>query len=85
MRAAKLAAAALLDFVLNPVPAPAEEAEAEAEEGAADTRPSPGSLSRPGRSASPVAAAEAGAAGEEEAGAAAYRNYTSVSPGSSWI
>ena len=73
--AAKLAAAAPLRC-LNLVPAPAEAAAEAAVEAEADKRPSPGSPSRPGTSASPVAVAEVAAAEVEEAVAAARRNYT---------
>ena len=61
--AAKLAAAAPLRCLrFSPAQAPVEAAAEAAVEAVADMRPSPGSPSHPGTSASPVAAAEAEAA-----------------------
>jgi hypothetical protein len=68
-------------ILLSPVPAPAEEVAAEAAEAVAGTRPSPGSPSHPGTSASPEAAevvAEAAAVVAEAA--VGPRNYTSALP-----
>ena len=68
-----------------PVPAPALAAAAAGGEVEADRCPQPGSLSRPGRSASPAEAAAEGVAAEAAGAAAADRNYRSTSPGSNWI